>query len=52
MEANLDIGYEPNQNPQPTKIITKLVPARQSKSGVEEKETEKVRKGIQNNSSF
>ena len=46
VEANIDFGYEPNKNPQPNKIITKLVPVPDSKISDKPIPSHKLRKGI------
>ena len=46
IEANIDLGYEPNKNPLPTKIITKLVPVQDPKITDKFDPSHKLRKGI------
>ena len=45
LEANLDLGYEPNKHPQANKIITKLVPISDSKKSEKLTKLEKLNKG-------
>ena len=45
IEANVDLGYEPNKSPQPNKIITKLVPVPDSKITDKLNPSEKLRNG-------
>jgi hypothetical protein len=45
LEANLDLGHEPNTQTQPNKIITKLVPVSDSKKNEKMTKTEKLKKG-------
>ena len=48
VEANIDFGYEPNKNPQPNKVITKLVPVPDSKIIDKLDPCQKIRKGNNN----
>jgi hypothetical protein len=45
IEANLDLGHDPNQQSQPNKIITKLVPVSDSKKHEKLTKMEKLKKG-------
>ena len=45
VEANLDLGYVPQKNPQQTKIITKLVPLSDIRKDDNTTHLDKVKKG-------
>ena len=47
LEANLDLGHEPNSQTQPNKIITKLVSVSDSKKNEKLTKIEKLTKGNQ-----